>query len=79
MDTDSPMCNVTKTVGTCKIGTDLCTCVNKTWSMDAEIGDTGFGLQSVFVSGAGNKSGFSHDRFSPGHTVDMGVIKAKLK
>ena len=77
-DTIDPTCNVTNVVGTCNIGSDLCACVNHTWSMDVVVGDEGFGLRQIFPNGAGSNQSFTHDNFQIGHNISMGVIHASL-
>ena len=77
-DTIDPTCNVTNVVGTCNIGSDLCACVNHTWSMDVVVGDEGFGLRQIFPNGAGSNQSFTHDNFQVGHNISMGVIHASL-
>lgn len=77
-DKINPTCNVTNVVGTCNIGSDLCACVNHTWTMDVVVGDEGFGLRDIFPTGAGSNQSFTHDNFTIGHTISQGVIHASI-
>ncbi|XP_052806245.1 uncharacterized protein LOC128235467 [Mya arenaria] len=79
VDSTSPECKVTKVIGKCDLGADVCACVNDTWYMEAEVGDNGSGLYSVFASGAGNKSTFTKSSFSPGHKIADGIVQTTLR
>jgi len=73
-----PTCNITQVVGTCNFGTDPCACVNYTWSVDMEIGDEGLGLEKIEILNGTAPYQFSHDKFTVGQNISMGVINAKI-
>ena len=77
-DTINPTCNITNIVGTCNIGSDLCACVNHSWSMNVIVGDDGDGLREIFPTGAGSNKSFTYDNFTIGHTINQGVIHASI-